>query len=60
MVRGERLNKLGNSWFSAKSILVERLKFKFTLFWGRALNKLQGAKILLILMKLLIQKKDFK
>ena len=24
MVRSERLIKLGNSWFSAKSILVER------------------------------------
>ena len=45
MVRGERLNKLGDSWFSAKSILVERLKFKFTLLWGRALNKLWGLKL---------------
>ena len=27
MVRSERLIKLRDSWFSAKSILVERLKF---------------------------------
>jgi len=33
--RGERLIKLGNSWFSAKSIEVESF---IVLFWGRALN----------------------
>ena len=60
MVRSERLIKLRDSWFSAKSILVERLKFKFALFWGRALNKLWGLNTLLILMKLRIQKNDFK
>lgn len=27
MVRSERLIKLGNSWFSAKSISVERLNY---------------------------------
>ncbi len=27
MIRGERPIKLRDSWFSAKSILVERLKF---------------------------------
>ena len=31
MVRSERLIKLRDSWFSAKSILVERLEFSF--FW---------------------------
>ena len=36
MVRGERPIKLRYSWFFAKSILVERLKF---LFRGKALNK---------------------
>lgn len=39
MVRGERLIKLRDSWFSAKSIEVERLDKKS---WGRALNKLGG------------------
>ena len=29
MVRSERLIKLRDSWFSAKSILVERLKFLY-------------------------------
>ena len=29
MVRSERLIKLRDSWFSAKSILVERLNFTF-------------------------------
>ena len=29
MVRSERLIKLRDSWFSAKSILVERLNFSF-------------------------------
>ena len=36
VIRGERPIKLKNSWFSAKSILVERLK---TLFRGKALIK---------------------
>jgi len=31
VVRSERLIKLRDSWFSAKSILVERLKFSFFL-----------------------------
>lgn len=35
MRRGERLIKLGNSWFSAKSIDVKPLMFKV---WCRALN----------------------
>lgn len=39
MVRGERLIKLRDSWFSAKSIEVERSDKKG---WGRALNKLGG------------------
>ena len=40
MVRGERLVKLGYSWFFAKSIEVERhLYFKYG---GRALYKLGG------------------
>lgn len=29
MVRSERLTKLGDSWFSAKSILVERREHTF-------------------------------
>ena len=37
MVRGERLIKLRDSWFSAKSILVERSKIK--VIRGRALDK---------------------
>ena len=41
MVGGERPIKLGDSWFSAKSILVERFLFYF---WGRALIKLGGVK----------------
>ncbi len=36
MGRGERLIKLGNSWFSVKSIEVERL---IVSSWGRALNE---------------------
>jgi len=36
VVRGERPIKLRDSWFSAKSILVERFGI---FFWGRALNK---------------------
>jgi hypothetical protein len=39
MVRGERPIKLSNSWFSAKSILVE---FLFFVFRGRALYGLGG------------------
>ena len=40
MVRGERLIKLGNSWFSAKTIeVVRRVVDK----WGRALNGLGGS-----------------
>jgi len=41
VIRGERPIKLGNSWFSAKSIEVEHLKI---FFWGRALIKLGGLK----------------
>ena len=37
MVRGERPIKLRDSWFSAKSILVERF---IKSYWGRALVKL--------------------
>jgi hypothetical protein len=40
VVRSERLIKLRDSWFSAKSILVEHLKFFF--FFCKALNKLWG------------------
>jgi hypothetical protein len=43
VVRSERLIKLRDSWFSAKSILVERLNF---FFWGRALDKQWGVKAL--------------
>ena len=39
MVRGERLIKPGNSWFSAKSIEVERRDISVG---GRALNGLGG------------------
>jgi len=42
MVRSERLIKLGDSWFSAKSIEVEHLNF---FFWGRALIELWDVKI---------------
>jgi len=41
VVRSERLIKLGDSWFSAKSILVECLK---SLLWGRALGGLWGVR----------------
>ena len=51
MVRGERPIKLRDSWFSAKSILVERLK---NFFRGRALDKQWGRKALLSLLKLRI------
>jgi hypothetical protein len=57
VVRSERLIKLRDSWFSAKSILVERLNL---FFWGRALDKQWGVKILLNLLKLRIQIKEFK
>ena len=40
MIRGERLIKLGNSWFSAKSIEVER---QVITFGGRALDRLGGS-----------------
>ncbi len=40
MIRGERLIKLRYSWFSAKSIEVERLG---TVFWGRATFGIRGA-----------------
>ena len=39
MVRGERLIKLGDSWFSTKSIEVERQLFKAG---GRGRGKLGG------------------
>ena len=39
MDRGERPIKLGNSWFSAKSIEVERHLFTIG---GRALDRLGG------------------
>ena len=39
MSRGERLIKLGYSWFSAKSIEVER---RVMATGGRALNRLGG------------------
>ena len=58
MVRSERLIKLRDSWFSAKSILVERLKF--SLFWGRALIKTMGVKTLLTLIKLSNTNKSFQ
>ena len=51
MVRGERPIKLRDSWFSAKSILVERLK---NFFRGRALDKQWECKTLLSLLKLRI------
>ena len=40
MARGERPIKLGNSWFSAKSIEVER---QMVALWGRALDGLGGS-----------------
>ena len=49
MIRGERPIKLRDSWFSAKSILVERLK---NFFKGRALDKQWGLNVLLNLLKL--------
>ena len=49
MIRGERPIKLRDSWFSAKSILVERLD---NFFKGRALDKQWGLNVLLSLLKL--------
>ena len=49
MTRGERPIKLRDSWFSAKSILVERLD---NFFKGRALDKRWGFNVLLNLLKL--------
>ena len=49
MVRGERPIKLRDSWFSAKSILVERLN---NFFKGRALDKRWELNVLLNLLKL--------
>jgi len=49
VIRGERPIKLGDSWFSDKSILVERLK---NFFKGRALDKQWGFNVLLSLLKL--------
>lgn len=49
MIRGERPIKLRDSWFSAKSILVERLN---NFFKGRALDKRWGLNVLLNLLKL--------
>ena len=43
MARGERPIKLGNSWFSAKSIEVDRRVFTLG---GRALDGLGGPKAL--------------
>ncbi len=51
MVRGERPIKLGNSWFSAKSIEVDRRMFTLG---GRALDGLGGPKDLPNLTKLRI------
>jgi len=49
VIRGERPIKLRDSWFSAKSILVEHLN---NFFRGRALDKQWGCKTLLSLLKL--------
>jgi len=49
VIRGERPTKLRDSWFSAKSILVERLN---NFFKGRALDKRWGLNVLLNLLKL--------
>jgi len=51
VIRGERPIKLRDSWFSAKSILVERLN---NFSGGRALDKQWGRKALLSLLKLRI------
>jgi len=49
VIRGERPIKLRDSWFSAKSILVERLN---NFFKGRALDKRWELNVLLNLLKL--------
>jgi hypothetical protein len=54
MIRGERLNKLGDSWFSAKSILVECELYFFS---GRVTYRMMGIYILLSSVKLQIGKK---
>ena len=51
MARGERPIKLGDSWFSAKSIEVDRHAFTSG---GRALDGLGGPKVLPNLTKLRI------
>ncbi len=51
MARGERPIKLGNSWFSAKSIEVERCMITAG---GRALDRLGGLNTLPNLTKLRI------
>jgi len=43
VTRSERLIKLGDSWFSAKSIEVEC--FKNYNLWGRALDKVPGGRV---------------
>ena len=49
MVRGERPIKLRDSWFSAKSIEVERTRWSLTMdAGGRALLELWGPKALLL------------
>ena len=53
MARGERPIKLGNSWFSAKSIEVDR---QMITLGGRALDGLGGPKDLPNLTKLRIPK----
>lgn len=55
--RGERLIKLGDSWFSAKSIDV---KPSNGFFWGRALNGCGGCLTLPSARKLRIQKNIFE
>ena len=56
MARGERPIKLGNSWFSAKSIEVER---RVITVGGRALDGLGGFKLLPNLTKLRIPASAF-
>jgi len=55
--RGERLIKLGDSWFSAKSIDV---KPSMSFLWGRALNGCGGFLILPSSRKLRIHKKTIE
>jgi len=58
VIRSERLIKLRDSWFSAKSILVEHLN---NYNKGRALNKQWGPKALLSLLKLrILFKNEFR